>query len=270
MRNFCTYFDTNFWAQGLALYNSMWAHCKPFHLWILAMDDDVDSRLRRLNLECTTVVPMSEFEAAKPRLQPAREERRRIEYIWTLKPSWMMFVLDADQNIPSLTLLDADNFFFNDPWEAYKESAFAPLLITPHRFSPSLMGYGKKVGNYNGGFVHMVRGILGIGCIKEWEDSCIEWCYWKRGEGVRYVDQGYLDLWPAQWNAHPLEHKGAGLAPWNQLNYQYSFSDNRLLVDDQKLLWYHFHKGLKSGYKINQAVEDYIYQIYEQMLGACK
>jgi hypothetical protein len=256
----------------------MLAHCKPFHLWVLALDEYTAGYLAALRLKNMTIVPLHRLEGVTPVLQEAKFTREWIEYIWTIKGFWMMYILAEDHGLQSLTYLDGDNFFFGNPQPVFDECADHPIGIIPHNFAGDYAGYGIEVGHYNAGFVYMARNALGIGCIKEWADKCLEWCYWKPGTDSQghnlYVDQAYLDLWPAQWSAHPIEHLGAGLAPWNQANYSYSittsakieaagkFEGNAFFVENFPLLWFHFHKGLNHGFKLTKPINDYVYKTY--------
>ena len=58
--------------------------------------------------------------------------------------------------------------------------------------------------------------------------------------------QKYLDDWPTRFeNVVVLQHKGAGLAPWNLAGYSTSIQGNQVFVDDDPLIFYHF-----SGFKM--------------------
>ena len=63
--NFCTLFDSNFLPYGLALYESLLKHCKEFHLYIFAFDDNAYEFLSEKNLPKTTIISLKEFEDEK-------------------------------------------------------------------------------------------------------------------------------------------------------------------------------------------------------------
>src|SRR5205823_10040223 len=85
---------------------------------------------------------------------------------------------------------------------------------------------------------------FGRECLEWWRERCLEWCY-DRLEGDRFADQKYLDDWPTRFErVVVLQHKGAGVAPWNAMNYQICLQNGRVIVDGQPLIFYHFH-GLK-------------------------
>jgi hypothetical protein len=71
-----------------------------------------------------------------------------------------------------------------------------------------------------------------------------------------------------------LQHKGGNLAPWNLANYKIHADGNRVYVDEQSLIFYHFHgfKPIRSwlynlgladyGVKRSAVVLRHIYQPY--------
>lgn len=73
-------------------------------------------------------------------------------------------------------------------------------------------------------------------------DRCIEWCH-DRYEAGRFADQKYLDKWPKLFRGVAvLDHKGANLAPWNLANYRIRATGGRVWVDQQPLVFFHFHR----------------------------
>jgi len=93
-------------------------------------------------------------------------------------------------------------------------------------------------------------------------ERCNEWCY-DRLENERFADQKYLDTWPTTFQGTVvLLHKGANLAPWNLTNYKVNWHENQLWVDDQRLIFFHFH-SLK---RINEWMFDSNLAHYETAL----
>jgi hypothetical protein len=260
MRHYCTLTDTAYLVRFLALYESMRAHCRPFTLWTLALDDMAAQKLADLDLPGASIIPLPTI--LDDRLVKARANRSRIEFIWTLKSSFMRIVL-GDSGVPGVAHVDADMLFFSDPQPAFDEIGDAPVAVAPHRYSPRCTPRSTTPGVYNGGFVYVARS--GLDFLNWWADACIEWCYWRHEPG-KYVDQKYLDDAPERWGAHALQHKGAHLGPWNQEQYGYARVHGRIYVDDEPLLWYHFHKGLKPGFVLRPFVEEYIYGGYREAL----
>ena len=247
VRNYCTYFDWNYLAQGLALYESMERCCQPYHLWILALCGQTSQRLSDLKLPNVTVVHMADFETDELRaVRPTRDWR---EYIWTTTGGWMLYVLDRANHV---SYVDADCQFFERPLTLYEEIEGVNIAITPHRYSPVYQHFAGLVGIYNVGLIYATR--QGVGCLRHWYRQCLNECRFRTG------DQKYLDDWPQRWGAHPIRHKGVDLAPWNQIQYSYTVQDNHMWVDGEPLLLYHFHGGLDGGgYPLAPLVEQFVY-----------
>jgi hypothetical protein len=103
----------------------------------------------------------------------------------------------------------------------------------------------ERAGIYNVGWLSFRRDERALACLRWWRDRCIEWCY-DRCEDGRFADQKYLDHWPSLFQGVVvLDHKGANLGPWNLANYTIHEDEDRLRVDEQPLIFFHFH-GLKQ------------------------
>jgi hypothetical protein len=204
------------------------------------MDPQVCKILTDLSLPYLTPIPIEDFEKSDPELLESKQNRTLLEYYFTCTPSWPLYILRHNANIDLVTYLDADLFFFSDPAPIYYEMDKGSILIVEHRFPPRLQ-HMKLYGTYNVGFLSFRRDEKGLECLEWWREQCIEWCY-DRVEGGRFADQKYLDDWPSRFSGVViLQHKGAGLAPWNLDNYSLGYHKGKLLVDSTPLIFYHFH-----------------------------
>jgi hypothetical protein len=277
MFHFCTYLDFRYLTRGLALYSSLREVAGPFRLWVLCLDDLTFEILRTLLLPQVVPVPLRDLEGADPELFQTKSNRSPIEYYFTCTPSWPLFILRQNADVDSITYLDADLFFFSDPTPIYHEMDRGSVLIVEHRF-PHRLEHMKLYGTYNVGLVSFRRDEKGLKCLESWRERCIEWCY-DRAEGGRFADQKYLDDWPTRFpGVVVLQHKGAGLAPWNLDDYSLSQNEGRVFVDSAPLIFYHF-QGFKrinawiydpgsTAYAIrgNTIVKRCLYGPYWQML----
>src|SRR2546421_3029872 len=246
MYDFCTYFDHRYLIRGLALYQSLRRHCAPFRLWVLCMDAACYETLSALALPDVHLIAREDFEAGDEGLLAAKQTRSLIEYYFTCTPSLPLYVLKHQPDVSLITYLDADLFFFADPRPVYDEIADHSVAIIGHRFPPKLREREVN-GLYNVGFLAFRRDEQGLDCLRGWREQCIEWCY-DRLEGGRFADQKYLDAWPGRFpNLIVLNHKGANLAPWNIDNYGISVRDGAVRVDDQPLIFFHFHLLKRLG-----------------------
>jgi len=251
MYHFCTYFDQHYLDKGLALYHSLTAHCSPFRLWILCMDEITYGILMEMKLPRVQLISLLDFESDDPRLLDAKQNRSLIEYYFTCTPSLPLYVMDHDPEVDIITYVDADLYFFSSIEPIFQELGNLSVLIIGHRFPPSLK-YREIFGIFNVGMLSFRRDNNGLECLHWWRDRCLEWCY-DRIENDRFADQKYLDDWPDRFaGVVVLEQKGAGLAPWNLANYVYSGKNTELLIDGQPIILYHFH-GVK---RINRWLYD--------------
>lgn len=251
MYYFCTYFDKNYLNKGLALYSSLKEQCPAFQLFILCMDDDCHRTLTRMQLPAVTLITREDFERDDPALREAKKNRSLIEYYFTCTPSLPLYILDRWPEVDVVTYLDSDLYFFRSPEELYREMEGRSILIIAHRF-PDAIADLNIYGKYNVGYLSFRRDEHGLACLRWWRERCIEWCY-DRLEGDRFADQKYLDAWPDRFpGVVVLRHKGGGLSPWNVTRYAITRREDQLWIDDQPLIFYHFH-GLK---KVNRWLYD--------------
>lgn len=251
MRVYCSLWDKNYMLKGLALHASLMLHARPFHLYILALDDETFWLLDELGLDSVTIIPLHVVES-RLNLLPVRTSRNWMEYCWTLASQFMQFLLQRDitNSMNRLTYLDADLFFFSSPEPVFDAMADASIAIVPHRFHAGNIRLAVN-GVYNVGWLTIKNDQVGTACLNKWAAQCRDWCY-HRNEDGKFGDQGYLDSWPAEYGAActVIAHIGAGLAPWNVMVYGIHQADPPCLTDygpDRTayhcpLIFYHFHE----------------------------
>ncbi|MBU0743760.1 MAG: glycosyl transferase [Gammaproteobacteria bacterium] len=242
---FCTSFDRHYFSRALALYGSLLKHCGDFHLFALCLDEDSYTNMAKLALPQVTIIFLGDLEKANSDLLNIKNTRSKVEYYWTCGPVYILFILENYAQVDIIAYLDADMFFFSDPESLYEEFGGYSVAIVEHRFSFLRQRKEKKFGIYNVGVLIFRRDEYAMACLSWWRDRCIEWCYSISSEG-RYGDQKYLDSWQNKFkNVKVIQHKGVNLAPWNIAKYKITERDNRLWIDEQLLVCYHF-AGLKE------------------------
>jgi hypothetical protein len=239
---YATYFDQHYLTRGLALYLSLVRHSPPFTLRVLCLDDQTERVLSALQLDRLELVRLADLERTDPALLAAKPTRDRLEYYFTTGPAFLVYLLDQHPNIDTLTYLDADLFFFSDPTPIYDELGDDSILITDHRYSPSMHALYAYRGVYNVGLLVFRRTASGQACLRRWREQCIEWCYFREESG-RWADQKYLEAWPLEYDGVTvLQHRGAALGPWNLGNVEVRYQDGKLLVDGEPAISYHFNR----------------------------
>lgn len=243
MLNFCTLFDSNYAAKGLAMYQSLIKTCPNFHLYIFAFDDLLEANLLKMNLPMITVISLRNFEDDK--LLSVKPDRTKVEYCWTSTPSIILYCLN-NFKLDHCTYLDADLYFFANPAVLIEEMGNNDVLITSHRFSEQYEQTTTS-GKYCVQFNTFKNTENGLAILNKWRNDCIDWCFNRYEDGKR-GDQMYLNPWPEIYQGvHVLEHLGGGVAPWNM--QQYKFEKNKQGIQGIELssnkrfelIFFHFH-----------------------------
>lgn len=241
-RLFGTLFYANYLTRALALYRSLEAHVtQPFTLLALCMDDLAAAILSELDLPHIRILRIGELEVRFSELAAVKPTRGIGEYSWTCTPAFMRFMLAEVGAGESVAYLDADLMFFSDPQPVFDEWGGNDILIHEHRYAPQHRHMITTSGTFNVGLVAIRNTPQGVRCLERWYDQCIEICVLDGTRGL-CGDQGYLDEWPKLYDRLTvLQHKGAGLAPWNIDQYEIAAQKSDVLVDGTPLVFYHYH-----------------------------
>ena len=278
MREFCTLFDSNYLVKAVAMHRSLLrVYGDRFRLTAFVFDDLALRLLQRLDLPQLDLVTLEELEDFDADLKAVKPDRTPVEYCWTSTPALELFMFSERPEIDAVTYLDADLLFFRDAEPIFEAMGDASVAITPHRFAPE---YAEQVKNgiYCVQWVTFRRDAHGQETLQWWHDRCIEWCYYRLEDG-KLGDQKYLDDWPERFEGvHVVENKGAGLAPWNIPQYELRRRGERILVDDDELIFFHYHRVTVGpngkhawqppGYAINAKQRKLVYDPYMAALDA--
>lgn len=237
-RHYCTLFDSNYLLKGVVMLTTLARHSPGAVVHVLCMDDATYGLLGTLDLDVRRLRLADVEDDDLLRVKPGRSTA---EYCWTLSPALCWHVMTENPEIENVTYLDADLMFFSDVQPLFDEIGAASITIIEHRFTPRL-AHLEAYGRFNVEWVTFRRDEQGMRCLKTWRDQCIDWCFARLEDG-RIGDQKYLDAWPSTYTSLCiLQHKGAGVAPWNFARYRYGARDDSLMVDDVPLIFYHFHQ----------------------------
>ena len=281
--NFCTLYNSDYSAKGLAMYYSLVEHCSDFHLYIFAFDDMLVEALRKMNLEHVTVVTLKEFEDEELlRIKPTRTKG---EYCWTCSSSIILYCLEH-YGLDNCTYIDADLYFYSNPSVLLEEMGDNDVQITEHRYTKKY-DQSKDCGKYCVQFVTFKNTPNGLKILKWWRNACIDWCYNRKEDG-KFGDQKYLDDWTERFEGvHVLQHLGGGVAPWNM--QQYTFEEKfggivgreNATCKEFQLVFFHFHDILSrkignlrelttpSKYYMTRSAIHCIYDGYVAVLKQC-
>ncbi len=242
MYHFATLFDSNYLSRGLVLLDSLKKHSSmPFKLFVLCLDKETEDYFYQNNYKEIEIITLTQLETWNKDLLIAKNNRSIVEYYFTLSPALPLYILENYPSIEHITSLDADILFFNDPKLIFDKFKDFSIQITPHKFTSNLK-HLDIYGEFNVSFQSFRNDTTGKECLQWWLEKCLDWCY-DRQEGNRFADQKYLDSFEELFSKKIkiLTEKGVGLAPWNVGQYQISKRENEVLVDDEKLIFYHYH-----------------------------
>lgn len=274
-RFYCTYFDRNYLSRGLALIGSLFEQSRgDWQLFVVCMDEEACNILERLALPNVSAVSIEQIEHDDPALATAKNDRSRVEYLWTTTPAIILWLLMRHPEIDLLTYLDADLFFYSSPEPLFEELNGRSVLIHEHRYTPELRDMEIN-GKYNVGLVSFRADEQGKTALRWWRERCIESCHLDIKSG-KCGDQMYLNDWPERFaGVHVLQHPGAGVAPWNVDQFSVTERDRQLFIDGAPLIFYHFHslrivgpESFRPAYRfyIRRDVRDLIYRPYMRAL----
>ena len=241
-RYYTTYFDRNYIIKGIALIESLKANEKnSFELFVICLDELTCILLKQMNYSFVSLIPLHAIERNDTDLIKAKGNRTLIEYYWTLTPTIILNILENNKSVHSLIYIDADIFFYASPDVIWNELGNNSAMIHEHRFSPE-QKYLERNGKYNVGLLCFKNDNYSKEILNWWRKSCNEWCYYRLEDG-KFGDQLYLNQFPTRFKGVTvLENIGAGVAPWNHIQYQFTIdNEGKRRVDKVPLIFYHFH-----------------------------
>ncbi len=268
-RYYVTYSDRNYLVRMITLAQSLArVEKRPYTLVCTCLDSITRLILTKLDIPNVECVSLDEIEKYDPDLILAKSNRSLLEYYWTLTSTIILYAIKKYPDCTMMTYTDADTMFFSDPEPFFEEIGEASIMIHEHRYQKETIHLKDLSGIFNVGLLSFRNNATGLQALNWWRDRCLEWCY-ARFENGKFGDQKYLDDWPERFEqVHILKHLGAGTAPWNQGNYLFCANNsNRVTVDDQELIHYHFHgleihqPGVYLAFKHNYFIQDRVLKL---------
>jgi hypothetical protein len=279
MRHYCTLFDRNYLARGLALHRSLLRHGGDCTLHVLCLDRTTRDLLSALRLPRVELLSIDGLEAWDPELAAVRPARAPAEFYFTCKPVLLGYLLERHPDARRLTYLDSDLFYFSDATAAEHEFGGNPVALSPHRFSgrnADRVRYGK----FNAGWVSVDASAEAHRFVAWWRERCIEWCS-LQVEEARFGDQKYLDRVPELFPGTDAIAGAINLGPWNLEPRLVRLRSPGVTIDGQPLVAFHFHGvqrmlfdiydcGLHEyGVALTPEVKNGIYGPYLRELASC-
>lgn len=223
-------------------------------MFVVAFDslayEYLDSRKSELGL----IVRKSDDLLTKfPELAQVADQRKYSELFFTSSPFLLKLALEEFDEGEVVIYLDADLFFFENPQAVFDELADGSIGIIRHNYPENRKRLASKYGTFNVGLVVFRNDAEGRRVLDWWAARCIEWCRDFPLDG-KYADQGYLDQFPEiSSRTVILENPSFNLAPWNTSSSTLSSVQQKVSVNKEPLLFFHFHGLSRVGQRVISA-----------------
>ena len=275
---FCMVVSRTRLIQAIACFLSLYKNMENFKVYILCVDEKCYEFLKEINSDKIVLLTIAELN--REDLLAIKASRKLNQYCWTLKPGFIKHIFTLDDSINRVTYIDSDLFFYQNPNVIFENQPDASVLLSSGEiFLPM---YSKEfnqtmqtlTGNFNSGFISFKKDINGLQCVNWWDKMCVDSCT-SNPEDNKFGDQKYLDDMPFLFNnVYEITTQGINIGHWNYLKYKFTVSNDNVMVNNNKLIFYHF-SGFRiiSKYDIRQVHEEdrvnipFIYQIYKRALG---
>lgn len=270
MNVYVTLFDKGYLVRAIALARSFARHCTGDLLLLGCMDSVSTEFLRKMALPGTRVIGPDTFITGD--LLALKTERSTAEFCWTAKPFLLSYAVVMHPETEWVVYLDADSLIFDSISPVLGTRDKFACMFTPHNFFQEFKHYEASVGKYNAGFVAFSNSDAGRQALTEWRSLCAI-SVSSNPNGNEYGDQKYLDELADRWNLDPdVVNKGLNVAPWNVGKYRFSKMEGQVLVDGDKLRFFHFQGFMhatrhlvllyRGVYPLPEAVRRLVYQPY--------
>lgn len=245
---FCTLFDSYYLDKGIALINSLNKVCEKFDLYVLAFDDETEKILKKISFSNVRVISLRQFETQE--LLELKKIRTKAEYCWTCTPFLIEYIFNK-YCVDYCTYIDADMYFYCSPASLLQDFIYSGACVglTEHLFPKTVHGEKllKSSGKYCVQFNTFKNNDAGRKLLNLWKSQCVEEC-----TEEKCGDQLYLTDWGDKYlNVFEYENPGAGVAPWNLMNYKVKgdFPYFTILhkMKRYNIVFYHFQGIAYSG-----------------------
>jgi len=268
MKNFCTLFDKNYLSQALVLYRSLERHAGDFTLYALCMDRIAYDFLELAGLP--RLVPITGTALETGDVLKVKERTTHGQFCWVCQPLICLHVLDTF-NVDMVTYLEADSMFFHNPEPLFAELSGYSVSLVPHRYAPK---YDQSAysGKYCVQFNSFRNNEESRAVLQYWRNCCFRYT---KDKPVNFPGQTTLDEWPTMFKCvREIQHLGAGVAPWNAMQYKFEKINEELFINGVPVIFYHYHQYARyidgshelGDYPLAPAVVDHIYRPFVRSL----
>jgi hypothetical protein len=223
-------------------------------VFVVAFDDIAYEYLDSRKSELGLIVRKSDDLLTRfPELAQVADQRKYSELFFTSSPFLVKLAIEEVDDGDIVVYLDADLFFFENPQAVFEELADGSIGIIRHNYPENRKRLATRYGTFNVGLVVFRNDSQGRRVLDWWAARCIEWCHDFPLDG-KYADQGYLNQFPELSSRTViLENPGFNLAPWNTSSSTLSSVQQKVSVNNEPLLFFHFHGLSRVGQRVISA-----------------
>lgn len=242
MNHLCTLSDYSYLAMGLALHDSLKQTSKEeFTLNYLCLDKKTYDKLLALNIPEIKPLYIEDLLNSQEDLASYTIKEYR-EFVWMLASYFSEYFLRTT-DVPSITYIDSDIYFYDDIQKFYDEVGNKSVGIIRHRHVP--LNLESPDGKFNVGIVYFKADETGKACAAWWKDAVMNKKY---PELSTCYDQKYLEGFLKYFDAKKIaivDETFCHGAPWHYRLYDWSDTSNGMVSWDgkrQKFLFNHFSR----------------------------
>jgi hypothetical protein len=241
MNAYVTHSDFSYAPRMILMLESLRKFDSESPIFVFCHDSKTTSLLESLSIENTFVI--NDLETIFPELALVKASRSNLEYLYSLSPYIIEYVF-LRNDAKSVTYLDADLYFFNDPNMLLSTSEETNVVIVSHQF-PEKFSHLNIFGKYNVGWLQFNNSKIGRLALNWWKLKCTESTS-ETLKGEVYGDQKYLDSFPDLFPGVEIrENIGENVAPWNLLGKKLILNKGKATIDGRALYYFHY-----SGFRI--------------------
>ena len=273
--NIASYIDANYLPKMLICYRSLQEHFyNRFVMHLFCFDDYTYDILKEYGFDNLILYRKEEFEINE--IIKQKDNKKSYEYYWTYTPIVLKKVMDNVENDELVCYMDTDMKFFNSPQVIFDELEDRDVLIQPNNFSVKERWQFDPIGYYCTAFDIFRNNENTKKIVDDWSKQCIEWCGADFTTG-QFGDQKYMNDWREKYSkVREVTVVGADIAPWNIDKYDVSKRKTSVYINNNPLIYYHFHAFKMSfddlsymiegdrdnHYDIREDAIEYIYKPY--------
>ena len=250
MTTVLTICSANYLAHAKTLGDSVREHNPNFHV-VIGLVDRLPDGFEIGYLDSFEVIPVERLNF--PQLGDMVKKYNVVELCTAVKPFYMDFLYNRDQQVDAVIYLDPDILVCGSFATLLGKLKSHSIVLTPHSCTyddTAVNIHYEKVmlwaGVYNLGFIATSRSDETAAFLKWWRIRLQNHCYYRPGVAGSFLDQLWMGLAPLYFRGIYIEtDPGYNMCYWNHFERRLSLCNGKYVVNDyHDLIFFHF-----SGYK---------------------